>query len=125
MFNGAWRGSIAAAGLEGTDNRARMKGLPAGARPARPWKGSGLVKQKVDRRALLTSAAATTAGALGSGPAGRGAQSPAGGEAGGGLPATGAPAPYLPVECPDVPKLPWELVDGVKVFRLRAEPLKR
>src|SRR5204862_75623 len=32
---------------------------------------------------------------------------------------------YLPVTAPDVPTLPWELVDGVKVYRLRVEPLKR
>jgi manganese oxidase len=32
---------------------------------------------------------------------------------------------YLPVETPDVPKLPWKMVDGVKEFRLIAEPLRR
>jgi manganese oxidase len=32
---------------------------------------------------------------------------------------------FLPVQTPDVPKLPYELEDGVKVFHLVAEPMKR
>ncbi|MCI0622834.1 MAG: copper oxidase [Acidobacteria bacterium] len=31
---------------------------------------------------------------------------------------------YLPVETPDVPKLPWKMVDGVKEFHLVAEPVR-
>src|SRR6266849_2109770 len=31
----------------------------------------------------------------------------------------------LPVETPDVPKLPWEMDSGVKVFHLIAEPVKQ
>src|SRR2546430_15840691 len=30
----------------------------------------------------------------------------------------------LPVETPDVPKLPWTMVDGVKEFHLVAEPVR-
>jgi FtsP/CotA-like multicopper oxidase with cupredoxin domain len=30
----------------------------------------------------------------------------------------------VPVETPDVPKLPWKMVDGVKEFHLIAEPVK-
>ena len=33
--------------------------------------------------------------------------------------------PPVPVEVPDVPKLPWKMVDGVKEFHLTAEHLKR
>jgi manganese oxidase len=33
--------------------------------------------------------------------------------------------PFLPVETPDVPKLPYKLENGVKVFHLIAEPVKR
>ena len=33
-------------------------------------------------------------------------------------------AAFLPVETPDVPKLPYELENGVKVFHLIAEPVK-
>ena len=33
--------------------------------------------------------------------------------------------PFLPVETPDIPDLPWEMDNGVKVFRLVAEPVKR
>ncbi len=32
---------------------------------------------------------------------------------------------HLPVETPDLPKLPWNLENGVKVFNLVAEPVKR
>jgi FtsP/CotA-like multicopper oxidase with cupredoxin domain len=84
------------------------------------------MRQKFDRRTLLRSGAATTAGALVSGSlAAHGAQPPASSAPMEGNPAMGAPVAYVPVECPDVPKLTWELVEGVKVFRLRAEPLKR
>lgn len=31
---------------------------------------------------------------------------------------------FVPVETPDVPKLPWKVVDGVKEFHLIAEPVK-
>src|SRR5262245_14811551 len=31
----------------------------------------------------------------------------------------------VPVETPDVPKLPWAMEDGVKVFHLTAEVVKR
>ena len=30
---------------------------------------------------------------------------------------------YLPVETPDLPRLPWKMVDGVKEFHLVAEPV--
>lgn len=40
-----------------------------------------------------------------------------------GKPAVGLPP--VPVETPDIPKLPWTIVDGVKEFRLTAEHLKR
>jgi manganese oxidase len=33
--------------------------------------------------------------------------------------------PFVPVETPDVPKLPWTMEDGVKVFHLTAEVVKR
>jgi hypothetical protein len=36
----------------------------------------------------------------------------------------GAEGHYLPVETPDLPKLPWKLVDGVKEFHLVAEPVQ-
>jgi manganese oxidase len=32
---------------------------------------------------------------------------------------------FFPVETPDVPKLPWTMEDGVKVFHLTAEVVKR
>src|SRR5262245_59074054 len=32
---------------------------------------------------------------------------------------------FVPVETPDVPKLPWTMEDGVKVFHLTAEVVKR
>ncbi|MEW6569752.1 MAG: copper oxidase [Nitrospirota bacterium] len=32
---------------------------------------------------------------------------------------------FVPVETPDIPKLPYEIQDGVKVFHLVAEPVKR
>jgi len=34
-------------------------------------------------------------------------------------------APLLPVETPDLPKLPWQMENGVKVFHLVAEVVKR
>ena len=37
---------------------------------------------------------------------------------------TAKDAAFLPVETPDVPKLPYELDNGVKVFHLIAEPVK-
>jgi len=33
--------------------------------------------------------------------------------------------PFLPVETPDIPNLPWKMDNGVKVFHLVAEPVKR
>jgi FtsP/CotA-like multicopper oxidase with cupredoxin domain len=36
-----------------------------------------------------------------------------------------ADLPPVPVETPDIPKLPWKMVDGVKEFHLTAEHLKR
>ena len=33
--------------------------------------------------------------------------------------------PFLPVETPDIPDLPWKMDNGVKVFHLVAEPVKR
>ncbi|MGH9800433.1 MAG: multicopper oxidase domain-containing protein, partial [Blastocatellia bacterium] len=36
----------------------------------------------------------------------------------------GAPAPFKPVYTPDIPKLPFKLEDGVKVFHLIAEPVR-
>lgn len=38
------------------------------------------------------------------------------------IPAAGG---FLPVETPDMPKLPWKMENGVKVFHLVAEPVKR
>ncbi|MEP7338596.1 MAG: multicopper oxidase domain-containing protein, partial [Acidobacteriota bacterium] len=35
------------------------------------------------------------------------------------------PAPFQPVYAPDLAKLPYKLEDGVKVFRLVAEPVRR
>ncbi|HKH49609.1 MAG TPA: copper oxidase [Thermoanaerobaculia bacterium] len=35
-----------------------------------------------------------------------------------------SPRPYVPVEVPDVPKLPWRLENGVKVFHLVPEVMK-
>ena len=40
-------------------------------------------------------------------------------------PAAARDEPFLPVHTPDIPKLPYELDNGVKVFRLIAEPVKR
>ena len=40
--------------------------------------------------------------------------------------ATRAPSEgFVPIESPNTSKLPWKLVDGVKVFHLVAEPVKR
>jgi FtsP/CotA-like multicopper oxidase with cupredoxin domain len=36
-----------------------------------------------------------------------------------------AELPPVPIETPDIPKLPWKMVDGVKEFHLTAEHLKR
>lgn len=36
----------------------------------------------------------------------------------------GAPAPFQPVYTPDIPKLPFKLENGVKVFHLIAEPVR-
>lgn len=47
----------------------------------------------------------------------------AGGLAGGR--AAGQPGPSPRVQTPDVPKLPWRLDGGVKVFNLVAEPVRR
>jgi FtsP/CotA-like multicopper oxidase with cupredoxin domain len=33
--------------------------------------------------------------------------------------------PVVPVEAPDIPKLPWKLVDGAKEFHLHAQHMKR
>jgi len=35
-----------------------------------------------------------------------------------------SPRPYVPVEVPDVPKLPWRLENGVKIFHLIPEVMK-
>lgn len=40
-------------------------------------------------------------------------------------PAPDKDLPYIPVETPNVPVLPWKMENGVKVFRLVAEPVKR
>lgn len=77
------------------------------------------MKHGISRRSLLRSGAAATAGGLAAAMTERAAT--ANQEAA--QPA--AAGSYLPVVTPDVPKLPWEMVDGVKVFRLRPEPLKR
>jgi len=58
-------------------------------------------------------------------PAGRGGQ---GGARGTTVPPTqkpqARPAENLPVETPDLPKLPYKLIDGVKEFHLVAEPVR-
>ncbi len=80
------------------------------------------MRRTLSRRSLLRSSAAVTAGTFAS-------SALVGREAAAGEQQAVPPAPtsgnYLPVEAPDVPRLPWELVDGVKVFRLRPEPLRR
>jgi FtsP/CotA-like multicopper oxidase with cupredoxin domain len=43
----------------------------------------------------------------------------------GAAPAPDKDLPYTPVETPNVPALPWKMENGVKVFRLVAEPVKR
>ena len=40
-------------------------------------------------------------------------------------PTTIPPDTFLSLETPDLPKLPWRMEDGVKVFHLVAEPVKR
>ncbi len=75
----------------------------------------------MNRRHFLRSGTALTTGALTaptlSAPAAAGAASSA----------QPAPAnlPYLPVETPDVPRLPWRMEGGVKVYHLIAEPMRR
>jgi FtsP/CotA-like multicopper oxidase with cupredoxin domain len=39
--------------------------------------------------------------------------------------ASGGRSPFLPVHTPDLPKLPYEIKGGVKIFHLVAEPAKR
>jgi len=82
------------------------------------------------RRNFLQGALGVAAGALGSTWAGRAAAQHAGH---GPSPVPGATAAQsrpagagvpVPVNVLDVPKLPWELDNGVKVFRLVAEPVK-
>ena len=74
------------------------------------------------RRALLGTGAAASAGAcvLGTSRA-QGAERDAAVRQMSGTVNAG----YLPVETPDLPRLPWEVVDGVKVFRLRPGPVRR
>ena len=41
------------------------------------------------------------------------------------VPGHEAQHPVIPVQTPDVPRLPWRMVDGAKEFHLIAEPVKR
>lgn len=84
------------------------------------------MSRNISRRKLLRSGAVLTAGALTSGRAAAEAISASGAAQANDV-AQAAPGtlPYLPVETPDVPKLPWQLDGRVKVFRLRAEPIRR
>jgi FtsP/CotA-like multicopper oxidase with cupredoxin domain len=72
------------------------------------------------RRDFLQRFAWMGGGLLAGRKAARGEGAPADGSTAGG----GAGEPVL-VETPDVPKLPWKWVDGVKEFELIAEPVKR
>jgi FtsP/CotA-like multicopper oxidase with cupredoxin domain len=85
----------------------------------------------VRRRNFLQGAFAAAAGMLGAAWAGRAdAQhaghdaQPAAGQARGAAPTAKAAGPRVPVNVLDVPKLPYEMEKGVKVFRLVAEPVK-
>jgi len=69
------------------------------------------LSKNINRRSLLRSGAALTAGALGAVPLAAEA-------------ATG-PITYVPVDAPDVPRLPWTMEGGVKVFHLIPEPVRR
>jgi FtsP/CotA-like multicopper oxidase with cupredoxin domain len=68
------------------------------------WMGGGLL------------AGGKAAGAAGAGPPGGGSDSADSSQEG---------AEPVLVETPDVPKLPWKWVDGVKEFQLIAEPVRR
>ena len=85
----------------------------------------------VRRRNFLQGALAAAAGVLGATWAGRAdAQHgghdapPVAGQARGAAPTASAAGPRVPVNVLDVPKLPYEVDKGVKVFRLVAEPVK-
>ena len=85
----------------------------------------------VRRRNFIQGALGATAGLLGAVWAGRAdAQQaghvarPAAGQARGAAPTAKAAGPRVPVNVLDVPKLPYEVDKGVKVFRLVAEPVK-
>ena len=91
-----------------------------------------------NRREFFTNVAAAGAGLLAAGKAGaaqheqHGQQRPSGSQTVRVRPSTSQSAPpaaepagdFLPVETPDVPKLPYKLVNGVKEFHLIAEPVK-
>ena len=90
-----------------------------------------IFKQRtIPRRAFLHGTLGATLAALGLRSA-AGAQpttgSPSGTTTSGPptVPGTPGPGRVLPVECPDVKKLPFEVVNGVKVFRLVAELVKQ
>jgi manganese oxidase len=80
------------------------------------------MSRHINRRSLLRSGAALTAGALASQTLPAHAAT---GQPKRGVPRAARTGEYLPVITPDVPKLPWEMVDGVKVFHLRPEPVRR
>jgi FtsP/CotA-like multicopper oxidase with cupredoxin domain len=76
-----------------------------------------------NRRDFLQRFAWMGGGLLAGGKSSRAAEADRpGGESNGDSPEAGEP---VLVETPDVPKLPWKWVDGVKEFQLTAEPVKR
>src|SRR5712691_6445455 len=91
----------------------------------------GRVIMPVRRRSFLQGALGAVAGMLATAwgaradaqPAGHGAPTSGAGR-GESAAATKAPGPRVPVNVLDVPKLPFEMDKGVKVFRLVAEPVQ-
>src|SRR5262245_6095544 len=102
-------------------------------------KRSPIMNSKSNRRDFLTAGSATAASLLAAATAsGQEKKDPHAGHAGHEIP-VGAPddrgkltlgrrrtgEPVVPVETPDLPKLPWKMVDGVKEFHLHAQHMKR
>lgn len=84
------------------------------------------MSQSINRRKLLRSGATLTAGALTVAPTSVQAVPPEDArtqDQGSG--AASKTLPYLPVETPDVPRLPCRMEGGVKVFHLIPEPVRR
>src|SRR5262245_25445417 len=101
------------------------------------------MNRKSNRRDFLTTTSAAAAGVLaGDAAAGQERKDPHAGHGTGGHQAGGpvggpddrgrltpgrrrAGEPAVPVDTPDVPKLPWKVANGAKEFHLRAQHMKR